>query len=119
MNLYGAPPPLPGRVRGRNNATDTTDKELIATPGNSLALNITQVVIFNAHASAGTGVSLKSGTATIYGPIPAPGNKGGCVLRFDPPLECAEDEAFQFAAEDAVSTIYVSALGYKAAPTTG
>ncbi len=105
-----------GITNGRASATTTATTQVIAAPGSGYALMITMIVIYNAHASTGTGVILKSGSTTIFGPIPAPAGKGGCVLHCDPPLPCAENEAFQFATEDAVTTVTVSALGYQGQP---
>ncbi|MDD5199264.1 MAG: hypothetical protein PHC88_05620 [Terrimicrobiaceae bacterium] len=101
-------------LRGLASSTDTADHTVIAAPGAGLALMITTLVIYNAHATTGTGVLLKSGTTTIWGPIPAPGGKGGCVIRMDPPLPCNANQVFAFACEDSVTTVTVSALGYRA-----
>ena len=114
MNLYGAPPPYPtGISRGAASATTTADTQVLPAPGQGFALMITMLVVYNAHSTTGTGVSLKSGSTVIFGPIPAPSGKGGCVLRFDPPLPCNENEAFNFATQDAVTTVTVSAIGYR------
>lgn len=108
-----APAPVQGAAiaRGIGTATDTSDTEVIATPGSGLMLNITNLVITNSSASA-TEVTLKSASTTIWGPLPAPAGGGVVLPPFDPPLQCAANEAFNFAAADSVSSIIVSALGY-------
>ena len=112
---YGAPPPYPsGIASGFADSTDTADHAVIAAPGKRLALMITSIVINNTHASTKADVILKSGSTQIWGPIPAPA-AGGCVIvPLNPPLPCAENEAFNFACLAGVDTVSVSALGYRA-----
>ena len=113
---YGAPPPCPsGIASGFASSTDTADHEVIAAPGDRLALMITALVIHNGHATTGTGVILKSGSVQIWGPIPAPaGNGGAVIVPLNPPLPCAANQPLNFACVDAVSTVSLSALGYRA-----
>jgi len=117
MADYSAPKPSnPNKpLRGVASSTDTANHEVIAAPGVGYTLMITCLVVYNAHLTSGTGVILKSGTTTIWGPIPAPPGKGGCVLvPLNPPLPCNANEAFNFECEDSVTTVTVSALGYRA-----
>ena len=113
--LYGAPPPLPGGgASGYASATDTTTTAVIPAPGKGFQLNVTRLVIYNSHATTTTGVDIYSGTTKKWGPIPAPFG-GGSVVQLDPPLEMNDNEALGFKALGSVTTIYVSALGYKSA----
>jgi|ERR1041384_321608 len=100
-------------VQGFASATDTSDTQVIAAPGAGYKLLITCVVVYNANSSSGTGVLLKSNSTTKWGPIPAPSGKGGCVIPLEPPLTLNENEALKFATQDAVTTVTVSAVGYK------
>ena len=98
-------------VRGRNTATDTSNKELLPAIGEGKEYRITSVVISNTSATPSE-VHIKSGTTTIH-TFPAPADSG-CVHRFDPedPLVCAEGEAVNFAAADSVTTMTVSVVGH-------
>lgn len=113
---YSAPEPSnPHKpLQGFNSATGTSNTEVIASQGAGYKIAITRLHVFNSQAAGGTstGVLLKSATTTIWGAVAAPAS-GGVVLTFDPPLICNANEAFNFAAQAAVSTIYVSAVGYR------
>lgn len=75
---------------------------------------ITCIVIDNTHATSKTGVKLFSGASQIWGPIPAPAAGGAILLPLQPPLACNENEAFKIQTVDSVTTITVSAIGYRA-----
>lgn len=98
--------------QGRGSATDTSDTLLKAAPGLNKKNAVTAVVIYNAHATTGTGVYLKSGSTIIWGPIPAPGGKGGAIVPLPNPVFCNENEALNFATLDSVATVYVSVVGF-------
>ena len=94
-------------MKGRNSATGTANTELFpATPSHQW--DVSSIVIYNASATP-TAVTIKSGTTSIYGPIPAPPLGGAVVSLPVDPVDGAVGEAINFAASDAVTTIYVSA----------
>ena len=98
-------------LSGRNSATGTSDTEVIAAQGAGVRIYVTKLVISNSS-STDTEVDIKSGS-TIRMTVPAP-NKGGAVLDLgDTPLKLAVNEALNFASVAGVTTMKVSAVGYK------
>ncbi len=94
-------------ARAKNSATDTADTELFAAKSVH-QWNVSSIVIYNASATP-TAVTIKSASTAIYGPIPAPAQGGAVVSLPVDPIEGVAGEAINFAASDAVTTIYVSA----------
>ena len=54
--------PLDQRVSGTLNRTNTTGADVIAAPGASVAIVVTDILVVNAHATVGTKVSIRDGT---------------------------------------------------------
>lgn len=97
-------------LRGRASATDTSTTELIAAQGTSVKIHLTDITVSNSSASF-VEVAIKDGTTTIWTfPVPA---TGGVTHRFDTPLAITLNTALNFASGTSVSTITVSASGYK------
>ena len=98
-------------LSGRNTATGTSDTEVIAAQGVGVRIYVTSLIISNSS-STDTEVDIKSGT-TIKLTVPAP-NKGGAVIDLsESPLKLAANEALNFASVAGVTTMKVSAVGYK------
>lgn len=93
--------------------TGTSATSVIATPGASIRLYITQVLVTNSHATVGTVVELLDNTTVIYRGYAAPAG-GGFALTFPTPLRCTANVAFQAQNVTTGSNTYVSASGYKA-----
>jgi hypothetical protein len=98
-------------LRGRASATDTTTTELIATQGAAVKIHLTDVSISNSSAATFAEVHIKDGSTTIW-TFPVPGS-GGVTHRFATPLVLTANTALNFAASSGVTTITVSAAGYK------
>lgn len=117
---YGQAPPSVERIKGRASATDTANHELVQTPGPGFKLWVSCIVVNNSSGTQGTGVRLKSGTTTIWGPIPAPSagasNVGGAIVPLPDPIDCNENEALNFSCDDNAN-VSVSVAGYKAVAT--
>lgn len=105
------PVKLANLVDGTADATDTGDTTVIAAPGVATNLYITTLIICNTSATA-TYVLIKSGSTTRLR-IPAPANNGGAVISLPTPLALGTNEALKFASGQSVSTMTVSAIGYK------
>ena len=109
--IYGSAIPSHGSATGFASATDTTLTTVIPAPSPGLWLMITKAIVSNSHATINSRVRLYSGTTQITGAIPAPAT-GGSIVNFDPPLPLKENEALNFAADNSVTTIEVTAHGY-------
>jgi hypothetical protein len=97
-------------VQGTASATDTSDTSVIAAQGAGVRIYVTTLVIANTSATD-TDVAIKDGTTEIMR-VPAPAN-GGATLNLAVPLALTANAALQFASSDSVSTMYVTAVGYK------
>lgn len=97
-------------LSGTNSATGTSNTEVIAAQGGSTRIYLTTLIIHNSS-STNTLVNIKDGTTTKL-VIPAPAN-GGAVVKLDPPLRGTANTALNFASGSGVTTMYVSATGYK------
>lgn len=97
-------------LRGRGTATDTSNTELIAAQGAAVKIHVTDVTVSNSS-STDTEVHLKDGTTTIW-TFPAPGTSGA-THRFETPLALTLNAALNFASAASVTTMTVSAAGYK------
>ena len=94
-------------MTGIATSTATTGNVQLFAAKASHKWDVSQLTIYNSSGTP-TGVIIKSGTATIYGPIPAPA-LGGAVLAFPKdPLPGAAGEAINIASVDALTSIVVS-----------
>ncbi len=98
-------------LNGRNTATDTADKEVIAAQGAGVRIYVTTLVISNSSATDSE-VDIKDGT-TVKMTIPAPAHGGAVMDMGEAPLKLSANTALNFAATTGVTTMKVSALGYK------
>lgn len=98
-------------VSGTASATTTGDTSIIAAQGSGWFLYITTLIVHNSSATA-TSVVIKDGS-TAKLTIPAPATSGA-VVSLPAPLRLSDNAALQFAAAAGVTTMTVSAVGYKA-----
>ncbi|OHB80706.1 MAG: hypothetical protein A2V98_04830 [Planctomycetes bacterium RBG_16_64_12] len=96
-------------VSGAATATTTNDTSLIAAAGAGIKTYLRLVAISNKSA-VDTVVAIKDGT-TIKQYYPAPANSGAVIPIPAPGLPGTANTAWQFACLDAVTTMYVSAIG--------
>jgi hypothetical protein len=94
-------------LNGTASATTTADTEVIAAI-TDVKIHVTDIIVYNSSAT-NTAVDIKDGGTTKL-TYPAP-STGGAVHRLGTPLVISS--ALNFASRDAVTTITVSALGYK------
>lgn len=97
-------------LNGTGNATGTADTAVIAAQGAGIRIYVTSLFICNTS-STNTYVNIKDG-ATAKLVIPAPANSGA-VISLPIPLKLTANTALNFASGGAVTTMYVSAVGYK------
>jgi hypothetical protein len=98
-------------VDGVNSNTDGSSTQVIAAAGVGVKQYLTWARIVNMHASATVYVEIKSGT-TVKDRLPVP--PGGCVVTYPTPLRPnADNEAWNFDASAATTTLYYSAGGFK------
>lgn len=84
----------------------------LAAPGANVRLYITNVTIANSSSSFCT-VDLRDGAAgSVLWTIPVPAT-GGAIMRFDPPLKLSANTALAFDASGAITTLSISASGFK------
>lgn len=95
---------------GTASATDTSDTEVIAAQGAGFRVWLTALIVSNESAT-NAAVLIKS-AATTRLRVPAPANSGA-VINFDPPVRLGDNEAFNFASSASVTTMHVSAVGFK------
>lgn len=95
---------------GTATSTGTDDTAVIAAQGAGTRIYVTTLIISNTSATD-TEVVIKSGT-TARLRIPAP-QKSGAVITLPEPLRLATNEALNFASASGVTTMGVSAVGYK------
>lgn len=98
-------------LNGRNSSTDTSNKELIAAQGAGVRIYVTTLVISNSSAS-NTEVDIKDGT-TILMTVPAPSTGGAIIDMGESPLKLSANTALNYASVAGVTTMKVSAVGYK------
>ena len=96
---------------GRGTATDTSNTALIAAQGTGVRIYVTTLIVSNSSAT-NTEVDIKDGT-TIKLTIPAPATGGAVVDLSETPLKLTANTALNFAAVAGVTTIKVSAVGYR------
>lgn len=93
-------------MQSRKTSTTTGNVELVPAPGVYAQIVVTSIVISNSDA-VDSEVDLKSAT-TIGATFPAP-NLGGCVaINLKDPFVCSVNEALNFAATVAVTTMKVT-----------
>lgn len=75
---------------------------------------VTLVTIYNAHATTGGFVDFRDGTAgSVIWTFPAPA-LGGCIVPFPVPLKGAANTALAYDVSAAITTVYISVLGFQA-----
>lgn len=99
-------------VRGTANSVGTSNTQIIAAPGAGVKLYVTSIVVANTSATD-TDVAIKDGTTEVMR-VPAPAN-GGATINLAVPLVLTANTALQFASSASVTTMYVTAIGYKGA----
>jgi hypothetical protein len=100
-------------LNGSGNATGTSDTAIIAAQGSGVQICVTSLMIYNASATD-TYVNIKDGSTTKL-VIPAP-QKGGAIITLPMPLVLTANTALNFASGTSVTTMYVSAVGFKWTP---
>jgi hypothetical protein len=108
--LIVAKAPKEELLDGTASATDTSDTAVIAAQGAGFRVYVTALIISN-ESSTNAAVLIKSATTTRLR-VPAPANSGA-VINFDPPVRLGDNEAFNFASSASVTTMHVSAVGFK------
>lgn len=99
-------------LSGTASATNTSDTAVIAAQGAGVRIYVTSIIISNSSATD-TEVVIKSATtARLTFPAPA---TSGAVHSFAVPLQLTANEALNFASLASVTTMKVSAVGYKGA----
>lgn len=105
--------PLGDLVDGTASATTTTATSIIAAGGAGINTYLTGIIAVNTSATDTTIVLDSGTTAKIRLSVPA---NGGCNVVFSSPLTPnAANEAWTFESEDAVTTMYVTATGFRSA----
>lgn len=94
------------QARGSVNLVDTTEVEVVGTPGAGRALML-RVVVTNAHASVGTKVTLKEDTTELMTGF-AGSDGGGFVFE----CQLKTNAALRAVAETTGSDVEVSAIGH-------
>jgi len=104
-------------VRESVSNTDGTSTAMtvgLAAPGAGIKLNITKITISNSSATFCT-VDIRDGAAgAVLWTIPAPATGGACEV-FDVPLRFTANTAFAYDVSAAISTVTISAVGFKSA----
>ena len=99
-------------VSGTANAADTSDTAVLAAAGAGVRNYVTSIVVHNSSATDAY-VTVKDGsTGKLV--VPAPANSGA-THTLPVPLRGTANTAVNFAASTAVTTMYVSMVGYKGA----
>ena len=93
--------------------TGTTAADVIAAPGASIRLYITEVTITNAHATVGTKVEIRDGT-TVLRSVYAAALGGGASITFPTPLRLTANTALTARNVTTGADVDVSASGYTA-----
>jgi len=99
-------------ISGTADAADDSDTAILAAAGAGIRNHVTSIVVHNSS-STDAYVTIKDGsTAKLV--IPAPANSGA-THTLPIPLRGTANTAINFAASASVTTMYVSAVGYKGA----
>lgn len=96
-------------LNGTASSTGTGDTAIIAAQGAGITINVTTITIYN-DSTTNTYVNIKDGATTDL-VIPAPA-KGGATVNLPFPLRLTANTALNFASAAAVSTMFVSAVGF-------
>lgn len=96
-------------LTGTASSTAATDTAVIAAQGAGVTINVTTITIYN-DSTTNTFVNIKDGSTTRL-VIPAPA-KGGAMVTLPSPLRLTANTALNFASGSAVTTMYVSAVGF-------
>ena len=99
-------------ISGTVNATDAADTAVLAAAGAGVRNHVTSIVVHNSSATDAY-VTIKDGSASKL-VIPAPANSGA-THTLPVPLRGTANTAINFAASASVTTMYVSAVGYRGA----
>lgn len=97
-------------VNGNASATGTSDTAIIAAQGSGVQICVTSLIVHNSS-TTDTYVNIKDGSTTKL-VVPAP-QKGGAVITLPMPLVLTANTALNFASGAGVTTMYVSAVGFK------
>lgn len=97
-------------LNGTGNATGTSDTAVISAQGAGIKIFITTIIVNNTS-TTDTFVNIKDGSTTKL-VVPAP-QKSGAILTLPTPLVLTANNALNFASSTGVTTMYVSAVGYK------
>lgn len=102
-------------VRGISAAiTNTSDTAVIAAQGAGVRIYVTNIVVFNSHATVATQVNIKDGATTIYSVyVNAAG--GQVALTLPVPLRLTANTALNAACATTGSNVIVSASGFTGA----
>lgn len=93
-------------ARGSVNLTDTTETEVVGSPGAGRSL-VLRIVVTNAHATVGTKVTLKENTTELMTGF-AGSDGGGFVFE----CQLKTNAALRVVAETTGSDVEVSAIGH-------
>lgn len=96
-------------LTGTASSTGTGDTAVIAAQGVGITINVTTITIYN-DSTTNTFVNIKDGATTRL-VVPAPA-KGGAMVTLPSPLRLTANTALNFASASAVTTMYVSAVGF-------
>lgn len=96
-------------LTGTASSTGTGDTSVIAAQGAGITINVTTITVYN-DSTTNTFVNIKDGATTRL-VVPAPA-KGGAMVTLPSPLRLTANTALNFASASAVTTMYVSAVGF-------
>lgn len=96
-------------LTGTSSTTAATDTAVIAAQGAGITICVTSIAVYN-DSTTNTFVNIKDGATTRL-VIPAPA-KGGAMHTLPFPLRLTANTALNFASGSAVTTMYVSAVGF-------
>jgi len=97
-------------LSGTASSTGTSNTEIIAAQGANTRVYVTSLIISNSSDTT-TEVNIKSASTTLI-TVPAPAG-GGAVIQLPTPLRLTSNEALNFASAASVTTMRVSAVGFK------
>lgn len=94
--------------------TDTTATTVLAAPGSGVRIYVTQVSLYNSHATVGTWVDLLDNATAIHSVyLPAAGGKA--ELSFPVPLQLTANQPLRVQAATTGASFRANASGYKGA----
>lgn len=98
-------------LSGTGSKTDTSDLEVIAAQGAGVRINVTSITVGNSSASTHALVEIKDGSTVKYRVVVTGG--ASQTITFPSPLVLTANTALNMACTSSVSTIYMSAVGFK------